>query len=41
MDNSNIHILVVDDDPDLLFATARSLRKVGFKRDTGISSKHL
>lgn len=30
MDNSDIKILVVDDDPDILFATARTLKKKGF-----------
>lgn len=30
MDNSDIRILVVDDDPDILFATIRVLKKEGF-----------
>lgn len=31
MGNSDIRILVVDDDPDILFATARVLKKEGFE----------
>ncbi len=31
MDNSDIRILVVDDDPDILFATARILKKEGYE----------
>lgn len=31
MDNSDIRILVVDDDPDILFATVRILKKEGFE----------
>ena len=31
MDNSDIQILVVDDDPDILFATVRILKKEGFE----------
>lgn len=31
MDNSDIRILVVDDDPDILFATARILKQEGFE----------
>lgn len=31
MDNSDIHILVVDDDPDILLATARLLQKEGYE----------
>lgn len=31
MDNSDIHILVVDDDPDILFATMRVLKKEGYE----------
>lgn len=30
MDNSDIRILVVDDDPDILFATVRIIKKEGF-----------
>ena len=30
MDNSDIRILVVDDDPDILFATMRVLKKAGY-----------
>lgn len=30
MDNSDIRILVVDDDPDILFATVRILKKEGY-----------
>jgi DNA-binding response OmpR family regulator len=29
--NQDIKILVVDDDPDILFATARVIRKAGYK----------
>ena len=38
MDNSDIRILVVDDDPDILFATVRILKKEGyevFRAETG------
>jgi DNA-binding response OmpR family regulator len=38
MDNSDIRILVVDDDPDILFATVRILKKESFEvisADTG------
>ncbi len=31
MDNSDIRILVVDDDPDILFATVRILKKEGYQ----------
>lgn len=31
MDNSDIRILVVDDDPDILFATIRLLKKEGYQ----------
>jgi DNA-binding response OmpR family regulator len=31
MDNSDIRILVVDDDPDILFATVRILKKEGYE----------
>jgi len=31
MDNSDIRILVVDDDPDILFATVRIIKKEGFE----------
>ena len=31
MNNSDIQILVIDDDPDILFATVRILKKEGFK----------
>lgn len=38
MDNSDIRILVVDDDPDILFATMRVFKKAGYEvlgADTG------
>jgi phosphoserine phosphatase RsbU/P len=41
MDNSDIRILVVDDDPDILFTTVRILKKEGFEvisADTGNQS---
>lgn len=39
MENSKIHILVVDDDPDILFATARLMKKEGFIVTTATNGK--
>jgi len=38
--NSNIKILIVDDDPDLLFAAARVIRPAGYEVLTASTAGH-